>query len=163
MARVIFLNWQHQHHFDKSSINRVSLIYFAKNWLLIVSHISGLSFDATLLREIQWTIVYIYIYDVLLKYRRNFLEKIQEMALKIQNQIKTQPFLPNPVITLLIDGLTYYLLDCCVRLCFKQSITNINVNIAGTTTPIIIRETSTVWSFTPMCRDTVSPSSWPVQ
>jgi hypothetical protein len=39
----------HWHYFDISSINILSLICFAWNGLLIVSHISGLAFDAILL------------------------------------------------------------------------------------------------------------------
>jgi hypothetical protein len=45
-----FLTW---HHFDKSSLNMLSLICFVWNGLLIVSHILGFAFHAILLWEIH--------------------------------------------------------------------------------------------------------------
>lgn len=50
------VNWR---HLTKSSINILSVIYFARNVLLVVYQISGFAFDVRLLWEIKSTIVYL--------------------------------------------------------------------------------------------------------
>jgi hypothetical protein len=139
MARVIFLNWQHQHHFDKFSINQLSLIYLAKNWLLIV--LTGLGRNGSVL---IWYCIFSAISCI---FSRKFLRYFRRTSY------------------IYID---YRSMDFLHQNCIKGKAWNVRYNeksvyIAGTTTPIIITETSIVWSFTPMRRDTVSLSSWPVQ